>query len=943
MTPHMAATMFGSPVFVLFLLVFPVFCLSNTIGFTRDELMNIRQNTPQNILPVFDYSGVLLNVVVGGAAALVKRLRTCRWGGALVKLRQCGFRTELPSIHLANLRSLPNKTDELLLLTRTNKDFSNSAALCFTETWLSDAMPDGALHLPGYQLFRADHDAELMDKLRGGRAGFTTFVFEAAAIDLDELTETAKEDAYREGDRVLYNQTRNTLNKIFNRSLELCEVPSCFKRSTVIPIPKNPKITGLNDYRPLALTSVIMKSLEKLVLAYLKDICQGSVTSVKHDVRIPALILLGLYALLSIVRMHPVVSCLDPVLPSCQQCFSPTGTNWPKEDSAEMGIFLFPSPTTGFSTRQLMVQHVNARYLRQQGADVRDFACDSLIEMDSLDYSEDDIKEVFNICLDQPLSLWEMEKLGNLGFWDFVYHVFDHEEPETPPQAKSHPTDCFLFPPAVSGSPSPLMTLKQKRRRKNGPASSATCIEVEAVAPPVVADDATVSSVAAAGATVPPEVADEAAAPKEVAVEAAVPQEAAKEAAAYPEAADDTEVPQEVAGEAAVSLVAPHEAAAPPEASNDASAPQEAAEEAAVVQVAAVEAAAPPAAADVAAAPPEVVAKEAAVPLVVAAATAPEVDDVVAMPSERQLTMEKEEDFLYTVRLRGCSRAHCRPRGHSGASQAPCPAGASQAPCPAGASQALCPAGAPQAPCPVGTTQAPCFDVGSALDEGTSGSTKELCCASSLLDTVSILPACQALSSVLVPCQDFRSARVHLASASLVGPYGPTLVAERIIGAPLPTLQELYTSRRPKRQPKKLQVAAVEAAVSSVAADVAAAPPEVVAKDAAVPLVAADVAATPPEVDEVDAMTSEKPDDAALPLEAADDAAVPRSWKWRRRKMTSSIPLGPEAVSELTASPEATLAPPRLLALPAPLKLLALSAPCPSQLRPGPLPGLQNC
>ncbi len=50
----------------------------------------------------------------------------------------------------------------------------------------------------------------------------------------------------------------------------LCEVPSCFKRSTIIPVPKKPKITGLNDYRPVALTSVAMKSFERLVLAYLK-------------------------------------------------------------------------------------------------------------------------------------------------------------------------------------------------------------------------------------------------------------------------------------------------------------------------------------------------------------------------------------------------------------------------------------------------------------------------------------------------------------------------------------------------------------------------------------------------------------------------------------------------------------------------------------------------
>ncbi|KAK3545121.1 hypothetical protein QTP70_001145, partial [Hemibagrus guttatus] len=60
--------------------------------------------------------------------------------------------------------------------------------------------------------------------------------------------------------------------KIFNRSLELCEVPTCFKRSTIIPIPKKPKITGLNDYRLVALTSVVMKLFERLVLAYLKNI-----------------------------------------------------------------------------------------------------------------------------------------------------------------------------------------------------------------------------------------------------------------------------------------------------------------------------------------------------------------------------------------------------------------------------------------------------------------------------------------------------------------------------------------------------------------------------------------------------------------------------------------------------------------------------------------------
>ncbi len=159
----MAATVLGSSAFVLSLLVCPVFCFSNTISFTREDLLKILQNTPQNILPDFDSSYVLLDIVFGGAATLFRRYSTRRQGkhaGALVKLRQRGLRTPLPSIHLAILRSLPNKTDKLLLLSWTNKDFSNSAALCFMETWLNDAIPDSALKLPCFQLFRSDRYAE---------------------------------------------------------------------------------------------------------------------------------------------------------------------------------------------------------------------------------------------------------------------------------------------------------------------------------------------------------------------------------------------------------------------------------------------------------------------------------------------------------------------------------------------------------------------------------------------------------------------------------------------------------------------------------------------------------------------------------------------------------------------------------------------------------------
>ncbi len=66
------------------------------------------------------------------------------------------------------------------------------------------------------------------------------------------------------------DQLAPIFKQILNRSLGLCEVPSCFKCSIVMPVPKKPSITGLNDYRPFILTSVIMTSLKRLVLTHLK-------------------------------------------------------------------------------------------------------------------------------------------------------------------------------------------------------------------------------------------------------------------------------------------------------------------------------------------------------------------------------------------------------------------------------------------------------------------------------------------------------------------------------------------------------------------------------------------------------------------------------------------------------------------------------------------------
>ncbi|KAI3367286.1 hypothetical protein L3Q82_008334 [Scortum barcoo] len=54
-------------------------------------------------------------------------------------------------------------------------------------------------------------------------------------------------------------------------------VPTCLKTATIIPIPKTSTVTGLNDYRPVALTPIVMKCFERLVMAHIKDCVDATV------------------------------------------------------------------------------------------------------------------------------------------------------------------------------------------------------------------------------------------------------------------------------------------------------------------------------------------------------------------------------------------------------------------------------------------------------------------------------------------------------------------------------------------------------------------------------------------------------------------------------------------------------------------------------------------
>ena len=65
-------------------------------------------------------------------------------------------------------------------------------------------------------------------------------------------------------------QLCGVLSQVFNLSLHLQRVPVLWKTSCLVPVPKTLRPSGPQDYRPVALTSHIMKTLERLVLEQLR-------------------------------------------------------------------------------------------------------------------------------------------------------------------------------------------------------------------------------------------------------------------------------------------------------------------------------------------------------------------------------------------------------------------------------------------------------------------------------------------------------------------------------------------------------------------------------------------------------------------------------------------------------------------------------------------------
>ncbi len=80
-------------------------------------------------------------------------------------------------------------------------------------------------------------------------------------------------------------QLAGVFTDIFNLSLSLSVVPSCFQKSTIVPIPKKKKITCLNDWSPVALTPIFSKCFEKLVREHICSVLPASLDPLQFAYR----------------------------------------------------------------------------------------------------------------------------------------------------------------------------------------------------------------------------------------------------------------------------------------------------------------------------------------------------------------------------------------------------------------------------------------------------------------------------------------------------------------------------------------------------------------------------------------------------------------------------------------------------------------------------------
>ena len=94
--------------------------------------------------------------------------------------------------------------------------------------------------------------------------------------------------------RACAGQLASFFTDIFNLSLSMSAITTCFKQTTIVPVPKNTRVTCLNNDRQVALTSVATKCFEGLVMAHINTIIPENLDSLQFAYRLKRFSSMGL-------------------------------------------------------------------------------------------------------------------------------------------------------------------------------------------------------------------------------------------------------------------------------------------------------------------------------------------------------------------------------------------------------------------------------------------------------------------------------------------------------------------------------------------------------------------------------------------------------------------------------------------------------------------------
>ena len=88
--------------------------------------------------------------------------------GVNARLRANLSKPAIPSVLLANVRSMDNKMEDISLWRSLQHGVRICCVYIFMETWLTDKIPDSGIKLGGLTVHRADRVVSTSAKHRGG-------------------------------------------------------------------------------------------------------------------------------------------------------------------------------------------------------------------------------------------------------------------------------------------------------------------------------------------------------------------------------------------------------------------------------------------------------------------------------------------------------------------------------------------------------------------------------------------------------------------------------------------------------------------------------------------------------------------------------------------------------------------------------------------------------